>query len=290
MSEAPKSVADWREAGRFIDVGGRSIFVVDQGPASDEAVLILHGFPASSFDWRHVAPQVASRRRVVTFDFLGYGLSSKPLDAAYSLFEQADLAEAVASRTGIRRCVLVSHDMGDSVAAELLGRAAEGRLEFSIDRSIVTNGSIFIDLARLSPGQLALLALPDSPLAESLPLDGFRPGLSATFSAEHQPSEEELDAMLWLIANEHGDRLMPRLIRYIEERRTHQARWTAGLTGYAGPMTLLWGRQDPIAVEAMAYHLAELRPATEVILWPDVGHWPSIEVPDRVAGAILARL
>lgn len=55
-------------------------------------------------------------------------------------------------------------------------------------------------------------------------------------------------------------------------------------------MTALWGEQDPIAVVGMAHHLRELRGDTEVVTWPDVGHWPSIEVPERVAEAILARL
>jgi pimeloyl-ACP methyl ester carboxylesterase len=55
-------------------------------------------------------------------------------------------------------------------------------------------------------------------------------------------------------------------------------------------MAALWGEEDPIAVVAMTHHLKEIRPATEVVTWPDVGHWPSIEVPDRLADAILARL
>lgn len=59
---------------------------------------------------------------------------------------------------------------------------------------------------------------------------------------------------------------------------------------HPAPMTALWGEQDPIAVVGMAHHLRELRGDTEVVTWPDVGHWPSIEVPERVAEAILARL
>lgn len=290
MNEIPPSVAAWREQGSFADIGGRRIFVVDHGPRSEEAVLVLHGFPASTFDWRAVIAELARRARVVTFDFLGYGLSEKPVEARYSLFEQTDLAEQVAARAGLRRCLLVSHDMGDTVAAELLHRSTEGRLGLEVARSIVTNGSIFIDMAQLSPGQLALLALPDEPLAEPLPLEAFRPGVAVTFSAEHQPSDEELDGMLWLIQNGGGDRLLPRLIRYVEERCKNQDRWTAGLVDYPGPMTLVWGEQDPIAVVAMAARLSSLRPATEVLVWPDVGHWPSIEAPDRLAAVILERL
>ena len=155
---------------------------------------------------------------------------------------------------------------------------------------ILLNRSIFIDLAQLSAGQQSLLALPDEPLADSLPLDGFRPGLLQMFSPEHQPSKEEIDDMVWLVGREDGDRLLPRLIRYIEARRRHQELWTAGLTGFAGPLHALWGLLDTIAIPAMVERLRDLRPETRVITWDDVGHWPALEVPDRVLAAVLSAL
>jgi pimeloyl-ACP methyl ester carboxylesterase len=288
MTSEPASVADWRASGRYLDLGGQTIFVAERGDG-DRTVLILHGFPGSSFDWRLAVPRLAERFRVVVFDLLGYGLSAKPVDARYSLFEQADLAERVAAGTGVERCTLVGHDMGDTVLAELLARSTEGRLGFDVERAILTNGSIFIDLAQLSPGQLALLEMPDEVLPQPMPLEMFRPGLAGTFSPHHPPGDEELDAMIWLVAREGGDRLLPRLIRYIEERRANQERWTDGLVRYPGPMTALWGMLDPIALPAMVDRLVDLRPATEAVRWDDVGHWPSLEAPDRVAEAILRR-
>ncbi len=289
MTELPPAVKDWRDQGRFIDIGGHRIFVLDTNSHPGRCVFVLHGFPSSSFDWHLVIPEIAKRSRVVTFDFLGFGLSDKP-DQTYSLFEQTDIAEAVAAGCGIENCVLVSHDMGDTVAAELLKRQTEGRLRFTIERSILTNGSIFIDLVQLSAGQQFLLSLPDERLSEPLGLDGLKPGLSETFSKDNPPPDEELEGMVALIRNNGGDQMLPRLIRYIEERRANQDRWTAGLVDYPGPMSALWGEQDPIAVVAMPHRLKEIRPETEIVLWPDVGHWPSIEVPDRVSTAILERL
>lgn len=289
MAGLPAAVRDWRDDGRFITVGGHRIFVLDTNSHPGRFVFILHGFPSSSFDWHLVVPEVARRARVVTFDCLGFGLSDKP-DQAYSLFEQADIAEAVAAECGIERCVLVSHDMGDTVAAELLKRYTEGRLAFTIERSVLTNGSIFIDMAQLSAGQQFLLSLPDERLPEPLDLDGMRPGLRETFSADNPPPEEELDAMVQLIRADGGDQLLPRLIRYIEQRRANQDVWTKALVDFDGPMTALWGELDPIAVVAMTDRLKDLRPQTEVVRWPDVAHWPAIEVPGRVSAAILDRL
>jgi pimeloyl-ACP methyl ester carboxylesterase len=180
--------------------------------------------------------------------------------------------------------------MGDTVAAELLMRSVEGRLSFEVERAILTNGSIFIDLAQLSPGQLALLSMPDEVLPQPVPLEGFRPGLTETFGPLHQPSQEDLDAMIWLIARDGGDRLLPRLIRYIEERRANQERWTEGLVRFEGPLAALWGMQDSIAVPAMVERLASIRADTDVVVWDDVGHWPCLEAPDRLVEAVRQRL
>ena len=89
-----------------------------------------------------------------------------------------------------------------------------------------------------------------------------------------------------MLQHDGGARLVPLTIRYIEERRTNAARWTSGLVDFAGPLTILWGELDPVAVPAIADRLVALRPQTESVRWDDVGHWPQLEVPDRVAAEI----
>ncbi len=286
MNERPEGLERWRSEGRFIEHLGSAIFVHESGVPAEEGVLVLHGFPSSSHDWAGVLPLLPEHARVVAFDLLGYGLSDKPEEGRFSLFAQADLAEAVARDCGLRRCVLVSHDVGQTVGAELMARQEEGRLSFEIRHAIVTNGSTLVDLAQLTPGQQALLALPDRPLEEPLPLEGFRAALVGSFSKEHPVSEAEMDCILASIREKGGARLVPRLIRYIEERRANLARWTDGLTKFSKPLSVFWGEQDPIAVPAIAHRIRELRPATDLHVWPDVGHWPSIEVPERMARAI----
>ncbi|MEX2393295.1 MAG: alpha/beta fold hydrolase, partial [Actinomycetota bacterium] len=176
----PIPVREWRDDGRYIEHAGNQIYVMDTNSHQGRFVFMLHGFPSSSYDYHLVVPELAKRVRVVAFDLLGFGLSDKP-DARYSIFDQTDLAIAVAADCGIERCVLVAHDMGDTVAAELLMRQHEGTLPFTVERAILTNGSIFIDMAQLSAGQQFLLSLPDEKLAEPMGGDGARPGLKETF-------------------------------------------------------------------------------------------------------------
>lgn len=72
-------------------------------------------------DWRAVG------RATLTLDFLGFGLSDKPRDCAYSLIGQADIVERLVGGEA-RPVIVVAHDMGTSVATELLARDLEGTL------------------------------------------------------------------------------------------------------------------------------------------------------------------
>jgi pimeloyl-ACP methyl ester carboxylesterase len=289
----PAAVADWAARGRVLSLRVGDVWVLDQ-PATDEAghepVLVLHGFPTCSFDWRHVLPVLGSRRRVVLFDFPGFGLSGKP-DHRYSLRRQADVAEAVCAALGLDRVALVTHDMGDSIGGELLARDLEGVLDLEITSRVLANGSIYLEMAHLTPGQLFLLELPDArlepPPAGAPPDDGaaMRAALAATFSPDSPPDPGELEAQWALIARDGGQRLLPRTIRYIEDRRAEEARFTGAIERHPSPLAVVWGDRDPIAVVAMVDRLRERRSDAAVTVLGGVGHYPMIEDPARFAAA-----
>lgn len=286
-------VDEWEDRGRRLDINGRSVFVVDvPGDVErNEPLLLIHGFPTSSFDWRALIDPLARDRRVVTFDFPGFGLSSKPSDVRYSLFDQASVAEEVARRLGITRAAVVSHDMGDSIAAELYARAIEGKLGFEVTRRVLTNGSIYIEMANLSPGQQMLLAMDDVALPrDAAPTEEtFGPSIEAIFG-DRAPSRDELHAQWELLAREDGHTILPRTIRYIEERRVHEGRWIKALREHPAPVTVSWGDADPIAVFAMAERFCSERPGTPLVRLDGVGHFPMIEAPERLYDAIEAAL
>lgn len=296
--DEPAAVADWATRGRVLSLAGGGVWVLDQ-PATQEAeldpVLVLHGFPTCSFDWRHVLPALSRRRRVVLFDFPGFGLSDKP-DQRYSIRRQADVAEAVCAALGLDRLALVTHDMGDSIGGELLARDLDGHLGIEITRRVVTNGSIYLELAHLTPGQLFLLDLPDArldpPPPGAPPDDGaaMRAALAATFSPDSPPDPGELVAQWALIARGGGQRLLPRTIRYIEDRRAEEARFTGAIERHPSPLAVVWGDRDPIAVVAMVDRLRERRSDVHVAVLDGVGHYPMIEDPARLAAATVGFL
>ena len=268
---------------------GHRVFVIDRVPTDggDDGppVLVLHGFPTSSHDWHRVLDRFARRRRVVLPDLLGFGLSDKP-DQRYSLFEQADLVEAVTDDLGLDELALLTHDMGDSVGGELLARSLDGTLSFEVTRRVLTNGSVYIDMAHLTSGQQLLLSLPDERLAEGLGRDALVDALRGTFAPDVVVPDDGVEVGAELILSDGGDRLLPRTIRYVEERRVHEGRWTGAIEQHPSPLTIVWGDADPIAVWPMAERVHHARPGATLVRLRDVGHYPMLEAPDEFAAAL----
>ncbi len=280
----------WQDRGEVRTLCGWDIFTVDipaSGADTRPPLLVLHGFPTSSFDFHRVVDRLAGHRRVLAFDMLGYGLSDKP-DREYPMGVQADVAMAFLAALGVDRLGLLTHDVGDTVGGELLARNLDGEWDVTVTDRTLTNGSIYVELAQLSDGQRLLLDLPDRRLPDATPLDrdSVMAGVAATFSPESAVDGDELDAQWSMIAHRDGQQLLPRLIRYIEERRRRQSRFTGAIERHPTPMTVVWGLDDPIAVPAMVDRLVGVRPDCVVRLLDGVGHYPMVEAPDRFVEAL----
>ena len=286
-------VAQWRSRGTYRELHGYDVFTIDVPAASEEAepLLVLHGFPTSSFDFRPVVDRLAQRRRVLLLDLVGFGFSAKP-DMRYSIEMHADVVMAFAADIGLSQFALLTHDMGDTVGGELLARHDEGRWPVEVVRRVLTNGSIYIEDAHLSDGQKLLLSLPDQALDPPGIIDvaALTAALRATLSPDAQVDESELVGACELIAHDNGHLLLPRLIRYIEDRRQNQARYTGAIETHPSPLAVVWGLDDPIAVSSMTTRLQRARPDAALHLLAGVGHYPMIESPDTFAAAIEAAI
>ncbi len=267
----------------------RAVFVRRAGDGP--CCTLLHGFPTSSFDWHLAWDALAARRRLLAFDFLGFGDSDKPRPHDYSIHEQADLTETLWTRHGVARTALLVHDYGVSVAQELLARQLEGRLATQIERAVFLNGGLYPELHRPQPGQLMLLDPETGPqIGKLMTADTFGRSLLPTFAPGHQPSAADLACAWASVARHDGPAVAHLLIRYIRDRERHRDRWVGALESATLPRAFVWGMLDPVSGAHMAARIAERLPASELIRLDDVGHWPQLEAPDVVTPHLLRLL
>ena len=277
-------VESWRREGAVEDVLGRDLFVWRR-ETGGPLVLFLHGFPSSSYDWRDLLGRRPALN-ALAFDCLGYGLSEKPRDHVYALAGHADAAEELVRRAGSPPVFVVGHDMGTSVATELMARDLRGALSFEMPGALLFNGSMLLHLARPTAGQ-RILRSRLGPLFSRLTSErGFRAQFSRVFSAEHPLSAEEAADQWSLLAHNGGRRIGHLLVHYMAERERFTGRWHGAIRDWPGALTLTWGLLDPVARVAVLDGLRELRPGVEVIEQPGLAHYPQIEDPAAIAAAL----
>lgn len=277
-------VENWREAGELVEVGRHRLYV-QRRDGKPPLLVFLHGFPSSSYDWRAVLGLVPDSAALV-FDFLGFGLSDKPADHVYSLAWQADATEELVRRAGSPPVYLVAHDMGTSVATELMARDLCGELDMTIAGALLFNGSILLDRASPTVGQ-KLLRSPLGRLFAGLSSERpFSAQFARIFSKAHPLSDEEAADQWSLIAHNGGHRIAHRLIHYMDERDRLTERWHGAFRDWPGDLRLAWGLQDPVATPAVLEGLRDLRPGVPVTELADLGHYPQVERPDVMAEVI----
>lgn len=281
MSPLTGRVRAWEASGEYVEVGKHRVFVRRTDGAGPLLVL-LHGYPSSSYDWRGVLPLLVGRR-VLAFDFLGYGLTDKPRLPRYSLMTQADLVEALVDG---QDALVIAHDMGTSVANELMARDLAGRLPFRLDGILLCNGSMVVDKAHLTPAQKVLRGRFGPVLARLSNPVMFGMEFRRIFSAAHPLARTEAGDQWSLLAHNGGNRILARLTNYLHERVEHAPRWHGALRDWPGHLELGWAGRDPVCVEDVLQAVLALRPAATLTRWPSLGHYPQIEDPAAVAMVI----
>jgi pimeloyl-ACP methyl ester carboxylesterase len=273
----------WFESGRHLEIDGERVFVYERGEGP--AVLLLHGFPTSGYDWRGVIDGLTDAYRCVALDFPGYGLSDKPAAYSYSVFQQTDVVEALAKALGIREAHVVSHDVGTSVHTELLAREQEGRLGFRIISSTFLNGSMLQDMATITPFQKLLASNETLPQAIAICEnmgENFIQGLKGVMKRPECLSEEDVTVLFETMAYQNGNRRLPSLSLYMRERYIHRERWIGALKK-AQRIQFIWADGDPVANVEMGRALAKEVPQAKYTELPELGHFLLMEDSETVA-------
>ena len=166
--ELSELAAEWQRRGGYFQwqstasenarFGELEVFHIQEGDPRNPAILFIHGYPTSSFDFWELFDLLRADYYLLAIDTPGYGLSDKPRDGfVYSIEDDARLVDYyVREVVGIESFSLYTHDKGNSVGLAFLAVAA-AQEEYEIIHHFITNGNIYLPLANLPRAQLLLL-------------------------------------------------------------------------------------------------------------------------------------
>lgn len=279
------NLSEWKRGGKIFDYKNHSIFY-RLSETAGEVLLCLHGFPTASYDYHKICDALAGKFSVLTFDLIGYGFSAKPADFDYTTFNQADILESLLEHLKIKKVHILAHDYGNTITLELLARAAENRLKFSIQSICFLNGALFPETNRPIFVQKILISPLGFLFAKFFSDSLFKTNLASIFGAQTKPSAEELQGFLELFKYNDGHKIIHKLIRYMNERRKFRARWLAALQNIKKPFRFIDGSADPVSGAHLVRRFRRLVPhQTDIVELEGVGHFPHFEAPEKVLKA-----
>jgi len=270
-------------AERFLEVGrpggrpgGRLVHVLQAGQG--EPVLLLHGFGASTYCWRHILPALARTHRVIALDFHGFGATERPRDlASYTRDGQAALVLAVLDALGIGRAHLVGHSYGGAISLWLASRHPERLASLSL---VDTAAPTFPNdrrsrLAATRP--FAWLFLHGVALTSW----SVRKALEASIRDRRQVTPELVDGYLTPLRVEGVDAAYRGLTRPLRGRLAEEGP-EVDFARLDLPTLVVWGTEDRlVAVEDGRRETARLPHCTFVEL-DGIGHMPMEECPEEL--------
>lgn len=290
---------DWKNKGEFITVFGRALFVIDSQKESSnislnavenskETLVILHGYPTSSFDYHKVLPELSKKFRVIIHDHLGFGFSDKPLDYSYSLIEQADFALQLWKQLGLKNVTLLAHDYGTSVATEILARHNKQQIDLQINELILSNGSAHIELSKLRTIQKLLKSkITGKWIAKLTNFLIFKKNMRNIYFDKAKVSDEELKEMWFQLENNNGRKVIHQLTNYINERYYFWHRWIGALKETQISTKIIWAKNDPIAIPKIAELLHQEIPNNKLFWMENCGHFLMLEKPEEWSKFVL---
>lgn len=135
---------------RHVEIDGIGIFYREARTKDAPAVLLPHGYPSSSYQFRNLMPSLADRWHLVAPDFPGFGYSDTPEGFAYDFDGYAGFLEKFIVALGLKRFAIYLHDYGSQIGLRLAIRAPE-----RIAALIIQNGDIYEDVvgAEIRPSE-----------------------------------------------------------------------------------------------------------------------------------------
>jgi len=268
---------------RWLELPEGPLHYVDEGEG--ETLLFVHGTPTWSFEYRHVIRALRGAYRCVAVDHLGFGLSGRPPDVAYTPEAHADRLRAFVEKLGLRRFTLVAHDFGGPIALPLaLADSASPVARLVILNSWMwsfADDPLMTKRAKMASGGLGrfLYRRLNASLKLIMPSAyGDRRKLTRAIHKQYLalfPDADSRERVLWALAR-----------ALTGSAAFYDGLWRRRSRLAPIPTLLIWGMKDSAFRPDQLARWRQAVPHASFVELADAGHWPHEEAPDAVVEAL----
>ncbi len=275
---------------RSLPVQGIKIFYREAGDPGKPTLLLLHGFPSSSNEFRNLIPLLSSRFHIVAPDYPGFGLSDAPAATAFkpTFANLATVMDGFVQAAGLRKFTIYMQDFGGPVGFRLATAHPENVEGFIIQNAnayeVGIAPEVLKEMRARAQGPLDTKA--SKGLEQMLSFEGtkFQYLTGVRDASRIDPTSYSVDS--WIQAMPEQHRIQKALIVDYYDNVRQYPQWQAYLKQYQPETLILWGKNDPIFIVAGATAYKEDLPNAELHLL-DSGHFALEDEGDVVAQQII---
>jgi len=253
--------------------------------SGDDTVVLVHGFGASLESWNDIYPALSAKNSVLRLDLRGHGLSDKPLDALYSLKDQADILKGLVQRLALKKVHLIGHSYGGGVVL----MTYLSNQQSNVHEAIEIQSLVLIDSAGYRQDFPFFITAVERPTLQFL-TNLFPATLRARIllhkimSVKSQITEErihryakyfDLPGASHAIGEAARKLIPPNLDELVQQYRSIKV-----------PCQVIWGEEDPAIPLKFGKRFAADIPKARLSTLPNTGHVPHEERPQETQAII----
>jgi pimeloyl-ACP methyl ester carboxylesterase len=261
-------------ASQFLELGGATVHVRDEGPRDAPAVVLLHGFGSSLHTWNGWVQQFGERFRVVRLDLPGFGLTGPNEQGEYGDQYYVELVAEVVAEVGLEEFAIGGNSMGGEVA-----------WRYALDHLDQVTRLLLVDAAGYPSeqgGDPLLLTLGQYPVLDlipryALPRAAVRQSLESAWGDPSKLTDDLVERYHRLLLRAGNRAAIVRMAKSAETSRADE------IPDLDVPTLVMWGERDTWIPPADARQFVEDIPDASLVTYPKLGHVPNEEAPAETA-------
>ncbi len=263
------------ENSHFVEIDGATVHFQEFGDHNHPTLLLIHGFTASAYVWKTVAPELAKEGfHVVAIDLLGFGYSDKPSWFDYKITSQARMVSRFMDRLGIGRAGIVGSSYGGAVAMTLALDYPERVEKLVLVDAVINDEATNHPIMRLAKipgvGEVITPFLIDSKAFMKLRMQGTIAPVNHRLI-----TKDRIESIIRPLSAKDGHNAVLRSGRNWDANRIEE---DAHLVKH--PTLVIWGEEDSVIPLECGEKLYNSILNSRFVVLKDCGHVPQEEKPE----------